>query len=153
MELISLIIAVASFICSICTYFASLRRERRQATLDAYRELQTQVLDKLNCYTPKQVKEIAEDPRSAQYKTLSALLARCQHFAVGVNTGVYDFKVLQRLAGGYFVWLYRKLEPLIQKKRTGHSDKHYSEFEQFVRKLEADYNARKKQAPHEEEAA
>lgn len=39
--------------------------------MEAYNRLQEQVLDHLNLYMPKQVKEIAENPRSEDYKHIN----------------------------------------------------------------------------------
>lgn len=140
MELyISIFATVISFVSlgiSIWIYNAGLKRQRRQATLDAFNTLQSQVLDKLNPYTKTTVREISQNPRSEEYKELSALLARCEHFAVGVNSNIYDIKTLRRLAGKYFLGLYEKLEPLIQKKREiNKTALHYKEFENLVTKL------------------
>ncbi len=73
---------------SVPTYIIGLRRQRKQATLDAYNTLQKEALDKLNTYTKKQIAEISENPRSEEYKELSALLAQCEHFAAGVNSRI-----------------------------------------------------------------
>ena len=118
---------------SIITHFMGLRRQRKQATLDAYNTLQKETLDKLNTYTKKQIAEISENPRSEEYKELSALLARCEHFAVGVNARIYDAGTLRRLADMYFAGLYDKLTPLIEKKRKiSTAAKHYAELEELA---------------------
>ncbi len=130
------LISIVSFGFSVWIYYAGLRRQRKQATLDAFNILQGQVLDKLNTYTKTGVREIAKNPRAEEYKELSALLARCEHFAVGVNTKIYDVKIVRRLAEKYFVGLYDKMEPLIQKKREiNKTAKHYDEFEKLVKSV------------------
>lgn len=125
---------------TIFIYYAGLLRERKQATLDAYNTLQREALDKLNTYTKKQIAEISENPRSAEYKELSALLARCEHFAVGVNSRIYDAGTLRRLADVYFVGLYDKLTPLIEKKRKiNMTAKHYAELEELATSMRHKY--------------
>ena len=115
---------------SILTYIMGLRRQRKQATLDAYNTLQKEALDNLNTYTKKQIAEISENPRLEEYKELSALLARCEHFAVGVNSRISDEGTLRRLADMTFAGLYDKLTPLIEKKRKISTvAKHYAELE------------------------
>jgi hypothetical protein len=104
--------------------------------LDAFNILQEQVLDKINLYSNLKIKEIAEDARSKEYKELTILMARIEHFSVGVNSNIYDIDILKRLAGKHFCALYNKLLPMVEKKRkTNRSDKHYDEFEKLINKL------------------
>lgn len=140
MQLYTSIFAVAisllALAFSVLTYIMGLRRQRKQATLEAFDRLQNQALDKLNTYTKKQIAEIAQNPRTEEYKDLSALLARCEHFAVGVNSRIYDAETLRRLADVYFVGLYDKLTPLIEKKRKISTvAKHYEELEILANRM------------------
>ena len=139
-SLAALLVSVSSVLVSVAIYRAGLLREKKQATLDAFNVLQTQVLDRLNHYRRYDIDEVAEDVHSADYKELSGLLARCAHFAVGVNTGIYDEKTVRRLAGRYIISLYDKMEPLIQKKRKlNQSERHYEEFEILADKMKSYY--------------
>lgn len=139
-SLAALLVSVSSVLVSVAIYRAGLLREKKQATLDAFNVLQTQVLDRLNHYRRYDIDEVAEDVHSADYKELSGLLARCAHFAVGVNTGIYDEKTVRRLAGRYIISLYDKMEPLIQKKRKlNQSERHYEEFEILTDKMKSYY--------------
>ena len=140
LSLLALILSVISFLWSLCIHYQSLVRERKQATLDSFNLLQSQVLDRLNCYRRYDIDEIAEDVHSADYQEISGLLARCAHFAVGVNTGIYDFNTVRRMAGRYMIALYNKMEPLIEKKRKlNNSELHYQELEMLVKKLRRHY--------------
>lgn len=139
-SIISIIISVISVGVSIAIYCYGIRREKREATLEAFNVLQEKVFDRLNHYRKYDIDEIADDVRSPDYKDISGLLARCAHFAVGVNSGIYDFSTVRRLAGRYIISLYYKLEPLIEKKRKlNQSERHYEEFEQLAKKLEKYY--------------
>lgn len=134
--LIALVFSILSVIITLVTYIKGLRRERKYATLHAFNTLQEQVLDHLNPYTKKRVKEIAENPGSEEYKQLSGYLARLEHFSVGVNTRIYDIRVVRRLAGRYLCGLQGKIDPLIQKKRSiNHLERHYNEFETMMKKI------------------
>lgn len=136
----SMIVSVVSVGVSIAIYCYGIRREKKQATLDAFNILQEKVFDRLNYYRKYDVDEIADDVHSSDYKDISGLLARCAHFAVGVNSGIYDFNTVRRLAGRYIISLYYKLEPLIEKKRKlNKSERHYEELEKLVRRLEKYY--------------
>ncbi len=136
LSIFAAIVSIASFLFSLITYYFDVINTRYQATLNAYDRLQNQALDKLNTYSKKQITEISYDPKALEYKEISALLARCEHFAVGVNEKVYDMKTLRRLAKPYFIGVYDKLTPMIDKKRTiNKSEMHYIELETMVEKL------------------
>lgn len=104
------------------TFIWTGNRDRKQATLEAYNQLQEQVLDHLNHYMPREIEEIAQHPRSVEYRKLSAYLARIEHFCVGVNQKIYDRGVVYELAHGYLDGAIKnKITPLIEKKnRSGH---------------------------------
>lgn len=107
---------------SLITYRKSIIHDRQQATLDAYNQLQEQALDHLNYYVPTRVAEIAKDPRSEEYKKISAYIARIEHFCVGVNQKIYDEKTVYELAHGYLdSSIKKRIEPVIEKKnKFGH---------------------------------
>ena len=133
---VALIISIISFVWSLYIHHKSLIRNRRQATLDAFNVFQAQVLDELRLYTKGDITEIAKEPRSTKYKDLSTLLARCDHFAVGVNQEIYDMETVRRLGGEHIRVIFGKMQPLIQKKRCYMNDKkRYCEFEQLAVKL------------------
>ena len=86
------------------------------------------------------MEEISASPRSEGYKLLSGYLARLEHFAVGINTGIYDVQVVKRLAGWYLCGLQDKIDPLIQKKRQlNRTAKHYDELEAMLNQMRSFY--------------
>ena len=103
LSLLALIVSVISFSWSWWVHKKALVRERKQATLDAFNVFQCQVLDELSGYPRKEIEDIAEDPRSPDYKDVSKLLARCEHFAVGVNQEIYDKDTVRALAAEHIV--------------------------------------------------
>lgn len=136
----SIILAVISAVHSIYVYIQTVKHDKKQATLDAFNILQEQVLDKINLYSYSKVKELAKDTRSKEYKELTILMARIEHFSVGVNSEIYDLEIVKRLAGKHFCNLYDKLLPMIEKKRKiNKTDKHYDEFEKLVEELNCFY--------------
>ena len=136
LSLLALIVSVISFSLSWWVHKQSLVRERKQATLDAFNVFQCQVLDELSGYPRKEIEEIAEDPRSTDYKSVSKLLARCEHFAVGVNQEIYDKDTVRALAAEHIVVVYGKLLPLIQKKRSfGNNQNRYHDFEKLAKTM------------------
>ena len=140
LSLLALGVSVFSVASSTVVYVTGRQRERRTATLNAFNVLQEQVLDHLNLYTRKRVEEISASPRSEEYKLLSGYLARLEHFAVGINTGIYDVQVVKRLAGRYLCGLQDKIDPLIQKKRQlNQTAKHYDELEAMLNQMRSFY--------------
>lgn len=136
-------VSVAAFVLSLFSAFFSLytfvwtkKRDRKQATLEAYNRLQEQVLDHLNLYMPKQVEEIAKNPRSEDYKQISAYIARIEHFCVGVNQKIYDRRVVYELAQGYLDGTIKnRIQPIIEKKnRSGHD--YYANIHRFYEWME-----------------
>lgn len=120
LDVIAIAISGIALIISTCTYFASVRRDRRRDTLEAYNRLQNEVFDHLNAYSPEQIRDIAEDTRSIEYKTLSGYLASIEHFCAGVNARIYDEKIVYALGHGYFdgSGLRKRMEPLLDEKNS-----------------------------------
>lgn len=160
-SIIAIIISFVSILVSVVIYRKGVEREQRQATLDAFNILQEQVFDNLNQYTFAEIKDICsnwkkaiEDNRNkkvlteeekeqqekylSEYRKLSGYLARIEHFALGVNTDIYDTEIAERAATSYLVMLYRgKLKPLIEVKHSGKSDtEYYAEFRKLVERIE-----------------
>lgn len=132
-SIVSIVLSIVSVVHSFFVYSQTVKHDKKQATLDAFNILQEQVLDKINLYPNSKIKEIAEDARSKEYKELTILIARIEHFSVGVNSEIYDLETVKRLAGKHFCMLYDKLLPMIDKKRKiNKTDKHYDEFEKLV---------------------
>lgn len=163
-SIIAIIISFFSITISMVIYYKGVEREKKQATLDAFNALQEQTFDKLNHYTYAEIREISNNWRQAieekrkkkkahelnekekqkrehyftEYIVLSGYLARIEHFALGVNSGIYDAEIAERAATSYLVMLYRgKLKPLIEVKHSGDGNvEYYAEFRKLVEKIE-----------------
>lgn len=169
MELIistfAIIISFISIIVSITIYHAGIRRQKKQATLDAFNLLQEQVFDKLNLYTINDIEQICETWRNRnkksddinpedrkkldmlinEYHVLSSYLARIEHFALGVNTDIYDAKIAERAGTTYLTILYKKkLKPIIDEKhKWARGKEYYAEFRLLVEDIERIENMKK----------
>lgn len=125
LSIAAIIISVVSGIFSLYAFIWTTRRDRKQATLDAFHTLQDEVFDKLNLIKPSEIKEIAKQPTSEKYKLLSGYIARLEHFCVGINTGIYDKNIVYQLAHGYLDsnTILNRIRPIIDKKnRSGERD-------------------------------
>ncbi len=80
LSIIALVISLISGGFTFYTFWWTNRRDRRQATLEAYNRLQTEVFDNLNSYTPTEIRDICTDVKSPEYKTISGYVARIEHF-------------------------------------------------------------------------
>ena len=120
----------------------SLDRQRKEATIHAYQILQEQVLDKLVIISEEEIQKVIVYKIESKefleiYNEYRALIARCEHFAVGVNNGIYDFEVLFELSNIHLVSLYKKLEPIILCARRSIDGKSaYKNFEMLVKRIE-----------------
>ena len=127
-SLISVGLALGSAVFSLITYIKNIRHDRRQATLEAFNRLQSEVFDPLNKIMPKEIEEMTHHPQSEDYKTVSGYLARLEHFCVGVQQSIYDKKTVYELAHGYLDGnvIKRRIEPFLeQKNKHAENDEDY----------------------------
>ena len=141
-DLLPIVISVAALCVSLYSVFSNKNREKKQATVDAYNVLQKEVLDKIMTLKSKDVKLLKDEGAGANldlWNDLTLHLVRIERFSVGVNSGIYDLRILNRLAGSFVIDLYYRIRPIIEKKRELSSSpkkKVYNEFETVVRRLE-----------------
>ena len=146
LSIIAIVLSVISGGFSLYSFVWTARRDRKQATLDAYNQLQEQAFDKLNTYAPAAIREIANNLKSEEYKTVSGYIARIEHFCVGVNQNIYDRRTVYALAHGYLDGqvLKRRMEPIIDKKQIGASEDYYENIHSVLRWMEKESQKRKK---------
>ena len=84
-------------------------------------------MDKLYVYMPKELKELAKNRRTEEYKQVAVYIARIEHFAVGVNHGVYDVDIVYELAHGFLDKSIReRIRPIIEAKEKDGPDEYYN---------------------------
>lgn len=120
LSIIAIVLSVLSAGFSLYSFIWTARRDRKQATLDAYNTLQNEVFDRINLYKPAQIAEIVKHPTSEEYNVVAGLIARIEHFCVGVNKRIYDRKTVYELAHGYFDGqkLRSRIDPMIDRKNS-----------------------------------
>lgn len=125
LSIIAIVISAISGSFALYTFLWTSKRDRKQATLEAYNRLQAEVFDKLNTYSPSEIQDICADVKSLEYKTISGYLARIEHFCVGINENIYDKNTFYALAHGYFDGhqLRKRIEPLIETKNQKNNSK------------------------------
>ena len=139
---IAALAAAFSLLWSVKTQKKIQESEIKRATIDAFNRLQSEVLDKLalmdrvNAEVIVEERENNEDCRQAYYD-YKTLIARLEHFAVGIEQGVYDLDVVDKLAGEHLIFLLFKIEPIIDAANDHvHADKYYQSYIWLVEQLE-----------------
>ena len=124
----------------------SLLRERKQATIEAFNTLQSEVLDPLSNVKKSEAQLAAErhldfDDEREIYNAFRVQIARLEHFAVGISEETYDYETFCRLGGEHVMYLYEKVEPVITEARNC-SEKvvPFTEFENLYLKLKEKYS-------------
>lgn len=133
-SIVAIIFAAVSIIVSIVTYVKSINRDRKRETLEAYNRLQNEVFDKLNLYKPSKIVEISKNNLSEEYKEISGYIARIEHFCVGVNSRIYDKKVVYELAHGYLDGdqIGKRINPFIEKKNSNSKNNYYGNISKVI---------------------
>lgn len=149
-EIITLILAAIAAVFSVWSFFLERNRNRREATIHAFDELQTIVF----CNDDLSLKVIKlEDAESYvqhhsenenlklvefknQWDTITARLSLLEHFSVGINYHTYDLKVLNAMAGNLMIKIWDNLQPIVKHKRNQDDGKdNYKEFEKMVENI------------------
>ncbi len=115
--------------------------QRKESTILSFQGLQKDVLDKMVSVADKEITDVMEcldEPKMKEiYDIYRSMIARCEHFAVGVEEGVYDFDTVDALAGKHLVFLYGKFKRIINEaRRRGGDETYYIHFEQLANKLD-----------------
>ena len=118
LSIIASIFSTCSVAFAVATFFWTIKKDRKQATLEAYNRLQAEVFDNLNKYKPGEIQEMCSDNKSEEYKRISGYVARIEHFCVGLENGIYDKHTFYALSHGYFDrdQLRKRIIPIIENK-------------------------------------
>lgn len=145
LEIIALIVSGAALLFSVLTYLFGLLQSRRQATLDAYNRLQAEALDELYCIMPADIRTAAANRHSPEYKHLRTMVARIEHFSVGVTEGIYDKKTVYELAHGFLDGAIKlRVDALLETDHNHHTDyyKHIHKLYTWMRKQSRHYHGK-----------
>lgn len=147
-EILTLCISLISLVLSIFTFIVNLKIEKAKdfqnrvnLTISEFERLQKEVFDQLNQCTNRDIANVithykADDCYRDLYNLYRSQIAKCEHFAVGVNSNVFVFDIVDRMAGKYIIFLFEKVEPIIQESRANSYDKKiYCEFESLYKRL------------------
>ncbi len=134
MNICALTISLLAFVLSVFQFVRDSLWQKKEATLNAYNELQDDVFSELSKYSkPLPAIKRGDD----KWNKFTTFLAKLERFSVGINTGIYSIKILNDLGGDYYIYEYEKLEPIITEKRKNNiiPGGHYTEYEKTVNRL------------------
>jgi len=136
----ALIVAILSV--AISWYFGRKDHERRrkQGTIEYFENMTSKLFDTQALFNDKfsateiNVLEIENHPDLL--KAATEVLSAFERLSVGVNTGVFDFDILNRMAGSYLIFIFSQFAPYVHKIRKDASrQKSYIEFERLVDRI------------------
>ena len=122
------------------TFKADHERRRKQATIEYVGQILRDARFIIDSHrrsedlTKEEISALIANPaESAEWRNA---IGAFEHLAVGVNSGVYDKDILDRMAGTYITRLFTYVEPYIQVARNDFYPKAYCEFEALAHELE-----------------
>ena len=139
--IIASVTAVVTFIVSATTYVKSTNRERKTKTLDYWEASQNSLTEAINnlskihkgTWTEGLAKtHLGSSNRSHIINGLNAF----ERLATGINLGIYDIKVINKLGGDLLVESFVSYAQLIVVLEHEKSPKDFSEFKSLYAKLD-----------------
>ena len=139
-SLFAFVLSLFSLYVSWCFGRKDLERRKKQGTIEYFEEITFKYFNTQALFNAKMSKceldfsDLEKNPDLL--KDAKAVLSAFERLSVGVNTGVYDFDILNRMAGSYLVYMFNRFSPYIEQIRTDASrQKSYTEFELLVQKI------------------
>lgn len=139
---VALIISILSLAISIYFNWKDHERRRKQATIEYFDNLTLQLYEKEAIFNEKynelEIDIAILDTNVELHKKATEVLSAFERLCVGVNTGIFDFDILDRMAGSYLISTYTRFRPYIDKKHGDISQASaYVEFESVVNKIKS----------------
>ena len=138
---IAALAATGTLFWSVYTQNKIQKKDVKRATIDAFNLLQSEVLDKLASVDKANAEAIVERRETNEacrkaYNDYKTLIARLEHFAVGIEQGAFDLDIVDKLAGEHLIYLLPKIEPIIDAANEHvQTDKYYQSYVKLVERL------------------
>lgn len=142
-SILALIVSSFTFANSLFTRLKDHSRRKKQATIEYFEKMTLAIYDKESRFSDilatKSIKEISKSTLQANPSLLKdavEILSSFERLSVGINTGVFDFDILHRMAGSYLEYIYGRFKKYIDETRE--NKKHvssYIEFEAVVNRI------------------
>lgn len=139
-DLIAIVISIAALIFSVKQFFYEKDRNRKEATIHAFDQIEgNSSVSLLFSLSKPDIDDLvkcanAHDKRiESKWNALNDALPLIEHFAVGINSKIYDLEILNRMAGSKVISSFHTCASLLEHKRnTQGKENNYSEFEKMV---------------------
>lgn len=106
----AIIISFIALAFSVGQFYSERKRNRQEATIHAFDELETdESVLYLFSLSRAQIDDLVEQRKKydiridSDWKIITKALSLIEHFAVGVNSEVYDLDILNRMAGNKII--------------------------------------------------
>jgi len=116
-------------------------RQRKQSTIEFYNTISSQsqafidTLENMN-RNGKVINYKLVNANRKTWESVTWYLSRLERLAVGVATDIFDFDILNRIAGKYLSRIYSQLNEYIKEARIfENSPERYKEFEFMVNRI------------------
>ena len=142
--ILALLISVFSLFVSIYSNYKDHERQRKQSTIEFFENVTSKLFDIEALFNSKitganENINISED--ADMLKKAINILVAFEQLSVGVNAGIFDFDILERMAGSYLINIYSMFYPYIRETRQDASHLNsYVEFERLVNKIKEKRN-------------
>ena len=113
-EVVTAVFTIIPIFFAVFTYRRDVERKAQQDTIEAYTQLQKEVLSNISRLKPSEVRSFSEKRTSAEYKQFTEYLMAVECFCIGLEKGIYDFDVFFSLARDYFDDEKGPIRPTIQ---------------------------------------
>lgn len=116
LSIISIVVSVIAIFFSVFHNNAEKKRQVKEATIHAFDLLNSQ--KEVSFLFSSSKKELSMvEKGSEDWCTITTALYLLEHFAVGVNTGIYDLETLDRMAGNKILCVIGLVTTVIEKKK------------------------------------
>lgn len=137
--ILALVISIFSLFVSIYSNYKDHERRRKQATIEYFENMTSKLFDIEATFDSKLTgsnENININEDADKLKKAVNILVAFEQLSVGVNAGIFDFDILERMAGSYLINIFSIFYPYIKETRKDatHSNS-YIEFERLVDKI------------------
>ena len=120
-------------------FLANYEVAKKKATIDFFNETKKQAKEiERQLFKNQKIDWETVSKNDDLYYEIKEYLGLLEHFCVGVNIGIYDFDVANRLSGSFFINKYEQMYQIIIEIRKVRNDNSlYNEFEGMVYNLKS----------------
>lgn len=142
--ILALLISIFSLCVSIYSNYKDHERRRKQSTIEFFENMTSKLYDIEAIFDSKKGgsnENINLEDTETLRKAIN-ILVEFEQLSVGVNAGIFDFDILERMAGSYLINIFSAFYPYIKETRKDATHLNsYIEFEQLVNKIKEKRNS------------